>query len=153
MRRVGAYPGPGGADNVELAPASFGTASNQLLLAIDGRGKGGRLLAMAPGGGVRMLAVFQYGLNPIVVVGRGDAPRGAARPGLYLTDTLSKNVYFAPAAQFASYVGAVFVGREKGRALFWIVRPDGKGFSKERAHSNLERLPPTWNFEGATYIP
>ena len=108
---------------------------------------------MAPGGAVRTLATFQYGINPIAVIGRGDAPRGAARPGLYLTDTLSKNVYFAPAAQLAPYAGAIFVGREKGRALFWIVRPDGKGFSTLRVHSNLERLPPTWNLEGAIYIP
>jgi hypothetical protein len=153
VRRVGAYPGPGGADNVELAPAGFGTASNQLLLAIDARGKGGRLLAMAPRGAVRTLASFQYGINPIAVIGRGDAPRGAAAPGIYLTDTLSRKVFFAPAAQFAPYTGAVFVGREKGRALFWVVRPDGKGFSTLRVHSNLERLPPTWNFEGAIYIP
>jgi hypothetical protein len=102
---------------------------------------------------VRTLASFQYGINPIVVIGHGDARRGAARPGIYLTDTLSKNVYFAPAVQLASFAGGVFVGREKGRALFWIVRPEGKGFSTERAHSNLERLPPTWNFEGAIYIP
>ncbi len=33
--RVGTFPGPGGADNLELAPAQFGTASNQLLIAID----------------------------------------------------------------------------------------------------------------------
>ena len=152
VRRVGAYPGPGGAENLELAPASFGSASNQLLLAIDARGKGGRVLAMAPGGAVRTLVTFQYGINPIVVIGGGDAPRGAARPGLYLTDTLAKNAYFAPAAQLASYAGAVFVGREKGRALFWIVRPAGKGFSSLRVHSNLERLPPSWNLEGAIYV-
>ena len=46
-RVVGTFPGPGGADNLELAPAQFGTASNQLLLAIDydnsaGRGGGPR---------------------------------------------------------------------------------------------------------------
>jgi hypothetical protein len=153
MRRVGAYPGPGGAENLELAPTGFGTASNQLLLAIDGRGKGGRVLAMAPGGAVRTLVTLQYGINPIGVIGRGDAPRGAARPGLYLTDTVSKNVYFAPAPQLAPFGGAIFVGREKGRALFWIVRPAGNGFSALLVQSNLERLPPRWNFEGAIYIP
>ena len=98
---VGAYPGPGGADNVELAPARFGSASSQLLIAIDSRSKGGRVLAMAPGGAVRTLVTVSRGINPIVVIGRGDAPRGAAKPGLYLTDTLSKNAYFAPAAQLA----------------------------------------------------
>ena len=108
---------------------------------------------MAPSGAVRTLASFQYGINPIVVIGPATTRRGAARPGIYLPDTVSKNVYFAPVAQLASSAGGVFVGREKGRALFWVVRPEGKGFSRERVHSNLERLPPTWNFEGAAYIP
>jgi hypothetical protein len=151
VRRVGAYPGPGGAENLELAPARFGTASDQLLLAIDGRGKGGRLLAMSRSGAVRTLATFQYGINPIAVIGQADAPRGAASPGVYITDTLSKTVYFLPASQLTPYTGAVFVGREKGRALFWIVRPAGNGFTKLRVHSNLEHQT-SWNFEGATSV-
>jgi hypothetical protein len=151
VRRLGGYPGPGGAENLEQAPARFGSASNQLLLAIDGRGKGGRIVAMAPSGAVRTLVTFQYGINPIAAIGRGDAPRGAARPGLYLTDTLSKTVYFLPASQLAPYAGAVFVGREKGRALFWIVRPIGNRFSSVRVHSNLEHRT-SWNFEGATSV-
>jgi hypothetical protein len=138
VRSVGAYPGPGGAENLALAPAWFGTASDQLLLAIDSRGEGGRLLAMTPSGAVRTLATFQYGINPIAVIGHDSAPPGAARPGVYLTDTLSKTVYFLPASQLAPYAGAVLVGREKGRALFWIVRPAAKGFSRLRVHSNLE---------------
>ena len=153
VRRIGAYSGPGGAENLELAPGSFGSASNQLLLAIDGRGKGGRLLAMAPGGAVRTLATFQYGINPIAVIGRGDVPRGAARPGLYLTDTLVKNVYFAPAAQLAPYAGSVFVGREKGFGVFWVVRPEGSKFGVLRVRSNLDLPHGPWNFEGAVYIP
>jgi hypothetical protein len=151
VRRLGAYPGPGGAENVEQAPASFGSASNQLLLAIDGRGEGGRLLAMAPTGAARTLVTFQYGINPIAVIGHGNAPRGAARPGVYLTDTLSKTVYFLPGRRLAPYAGAVFVGREKGRALFWIVRPAGNGFARLRVHSNLEHQT-SWNFEGATSV-
>jgi hypothetical protein len=153
VRRVGGYPAPGGAENIVLAPPDFGTASNELLIAVDARGKGGRLRAMAPSGAVRTLASFQYGINPIVVIGPTGARRGAARPGIYLPDTVSKNVYFAPAKELAPFAGGVFVGREKGRALFWVVRPEGNGFSTERAHSNLELLPPTWNFEGAVYIP
>jgi hypothetical protein len=153
VRRVGAYPGPGGAENLELAPASFGIASNQLLLAIDARGKGGRVLAMAPGGAVRTIATLPHGINPIVAIGRGEAPRGAAAPGLYLTDTLTKNVYFAAASQLAPYAGAVIVGSEKGLARFWIVQPSGKGFRAVRLHSNLERLRGSWNLEGAIYVP
>src|SRR5581483_9610282 len=52
---VGVYPHPGGADNIVVAPPRFGSASGQLLLAIDARANGGRLLAMAPDGSVRVL--------------------------------------------------------------------------------------------------
>lgn len=153
VHRVGAYPGPGGAENVELAPASFGSASNQLLLAIDARSEGGRLLAMAPGGAVRTIVRLPHGINPIVAIGRGDAPRGAAAPGLYLTDTVSKDAYFLPAAQLVPYAGGVFVGGEKGLARFWVVLPSGPGFRAVRLHSNLERLGGSWNLEGAIYVP
>jgi hypothetical protein len=82
VRRVGSFPGPGGADNLELAPPQFGTAANQLLVAIDydpggGAPGAGRVLAMRPDGSVRTLVNLPEGINPIAVVGRGDAPRGA----------------------------------------------------------------------------
>ena len=49
---------------------------------------------MSPAGAVRTLVNFKEGLNPIAAVGRGDAPRGAAKPGFYATDTASMTVYF-----------------------------------------------------------
>ncbi|MBV8395418.1 MAG: hypothetical protein JO064_04080 [Actinobacteria bacterium] len=152
VRVVGGYAGPGGADNIALAPASFGSASRELLLAIDARSKGGRLEAMSPAGKVRVLARFAHGLNPIVAIGVGDAPRGTARPGFYVADTVSKDVYFLPAAQLAPYAGGVLVGDEKGLARFWVVRAVGTRFVATRVATNLNALHGSWNLEGATVV-
>src|SRR5262249_41802753 len=142
-RRVGSFPGPGGADNVELAPARFGTASNQLLLAIDydpGDGTGsGRVLAMRPDGTVRTLVNLPDGINPIAVVGRGDAPRGAANAGFYVSDTSSMTVYFLPASVLARYPDTVIVGSEK-TAHFWLVRAGKSSFAQLRLKNNLEQM-------------
>ncbi len=151
IRTVGAYPHPGGADNIALAPARFGSAGGELLLAIDARARGGRLLAMAPDGSVRVLARFAHGLNPIAVIAAGTTPQGRAAPGLYVSDTVTKKVYFAAAAQLSPYAGAVLVGAEKGLARFWVVRSGGRGFVATRVHTSLESRG-TWNFEGATYV-
>src|SRR5207248_1267 len=123
VRRVGVYPGPGGAENLALAPARFGAAAGELLLAIDARGKGGRLLAMTSAGRARLLVKLPYGINPIAPL--VAAAHGAAVPGLYVADTVSKKVWFLPAAALAAYAGEVLVGGEKGLARFWIVRPSG----------------------------
>jgi hypothetical protein len=148
---VGDYPGPGGAENLELAPARFGSASGELLIAIDkDPGPAGFVLAMRRDGTVRTLATLPEGVNPIVSIGRGDALRGAAAPGLYLTDTDHRNVYFLSARQLRPYAGAVIVGGEK-RAHLWILRATATGFSTVRVHSNLERTS-NWNLEGATYV-
>ena len=149
---VGVYPHPGGTDNIALAPARFGSASGDLLLAIDARSKGGRLLAMAPDGSVRLLARFAHGLNPIVVLAAGDTPQGAAQPGFYVSDTVTKNVYLLSAAQITQYAGDVLVGGEKGLARFWVVRPVARGFTATRIHTSLESRS-NWNFEGAAYVP
>jgi hypothetical protein len=151
VRRVGAYPGPGGADGIELAPRRFGSVSNQLLIAIDRStaGKPGRVLAMSPSGRVRVLARIPEGINPIVAVGRGAAPRGSAAPGLYLTDTNSTNIYFATAASLRAFVGSVIVGSETS-AHFWVVRPAGKAFRAVPVSSNLGAG--NWNLEGGDYV-
>jgi hypothetical protein len=153
VRRVGSYPGPGGADNLALAPAAFGSAANELLLAIDARSKGGRLLAMAPDGKTRELVHVAHGINPIAVIGDNWGARGTARPGFYVSDTLSKDVYVVSGPQLAQYAGAVLVGDEKGLARFWIVRPSGGAFTATRLATNLNRLHSSWNLEGATYVP
>jgi hypothetical protein len=158
LRRVGSFPGPGGADNIELAPAQFGTASRELLIAIDydpgtGAAGAGRVLAMRPDGSVRTLVNLPEGINPIAVIGRGDAPRGNAAPGLYITDAKSTNVYFLAAAVLATrYPNTVIVGTEK-TAHFWLVRPNTKGFAQLRLHGNLEATSASWNLEGAEYVP
>jgi len=156
-RVVGTFAGPGGADNLEMAPASFGAASNQLLLAIDydnsAGAAAGRVLAMSPAGAVRTLVTFKEGLNPIAAVGRGDAPRGAAKPGFYATDTTSMTVYFLPASVLARYPNSVLVGSEK-TAHFWLVRAGNNGtFAQLRLRGNLETMSSTWNLEGAEWIP
>jgi hypothetical protein len=153
VRRVGAYPGPGGAENLALAPPAFGSAASELLLAIDARSKGGRLLAMAPAGTTRELVHVAHGINPIAVIGDSGVARGTARPGFYVSDTLSKDVYVVSGLQLAQYAGAVLVGDEKGLARFWIVRPSGGGFTATRLATNLNRLHSSWNLEGATYVP
>jgi hypothetical protein len=154
IRKIGAYPGPGGADNIELAPARFGSASNQLLLAIDKTGTPvstyGALLAMKPDGSVRRLLTFPDGLNPIVAIGRADAPRGAAAPGLYLADTNSKNVLVAAGSQLRRYAGSVLVAAET-TAHAWIVSPSGSRFHAVRLRTNL-RGGPKWNLEGGCWV-
>jgi hypothetical protein len=154
IRKLGAYPGPGGADNIELAPARFGSASSQLLLAIDQTAMPvstyGALLAMRPDGSVRRLLTFPEGLNPIVAVGRAVAPRGAATAGLYVADTNSKNVYLAPAAQLRRSAGSVLVGTEM-TAHIWLVSPVGAGFRSVRLRTNLGGGP-RWNLEGAAWV-
>src|SRR5579862_2801123 len=152
IRKVGVYPHPGGADNIALAPARFGSAGGDLLLAIDARSKGGRLLALAPDGSVRVLVRFAHGLNPIAAIGAGATPQGQAAAGFYLSDTVTKNVYYLSAAQLVPYAGDVLVGREKGEAQFWVVRPAGNGFLATRVPTSLEYRN-DWNFEGATYVP
>ncbi len=156
LRRLGSFPGPGGADNLEMAPAQFGSASNQLLLAIDHDAGGvgsGRVLAMRPDGSVRTLVNLPEGINPIAVVGRGDAPRGSAKPGFYVTDVATMNVYFLPAAVLARYPNTVIVGTEK-TAHFWLVRPTNtNGFAQLRLRGNLESMRSAWNLEGAEYVP
>jgi hypothetical protein len=157
QRRLGSFPGPGGADNLEMAPAQFGIASNQLLIAIDydpggGQPGAGRVYAMAPDGSLRSLVKFAEGLNPIMAVGRGDAPRGAARPGLYISDSSTKTVYFLPASVLATrYPNTVLVGSEK-TAHFWLVRANRTGYAQLRLQGSLERASPTWNLEGGDWI-
>ncbi len=149
VRRVGGYDTPGGADELAIAPASFGSASGQALLAVDA-GKQGRLVAMDPRGQARTLLTLPDGLNPIVVLAPGQAPpRGVAQPGLYITDTLSRNVFVAPSAELAPFAGAVVVGSEL-HARFWVVRPRGSGFAATPLPTDLTGK--SYNLEDATYI-
>lgn len=149
VRRVGTYPNPGGADEIAIAPSPFGSASGQALITVDA-GHTGSLVAMNAAGRARTLVDLPDGPNPIAVLKRGQAPpAGAARPGLYVTDTTSHQVFFAPAPELRSYAGAVVVGSELG-GLFWVVRPRGGGFT---ARALLTSLGGTqYNLEAAIYI-
>ncbi len=152
-RLVGHYPGPGGADEVAIAPATFGTAGGALLLAIDQSAVSGRLLAVDRRGAVRVVAAaLGNGANPIAVVAPTPKRRAAGSPaaGLYVADTASQDVLFAPAARFRAYPNAVVVGTELTGA-FWIVRPRGKGFQVLAANTGLPSR--AYNLEGAVYVP
>jgi hypothetical protein len=153
VRKIGAYPGPGGADGIEMAPRGFGSAANQLLIAIDKSSKpqAGFVLAMRPDGSVRRLVSLPDGLNPIVSIGRGDASRGRAAPGLYLTDTFSTNVLFAAASQLEGHAGDVLVAGET-TAHVWVISPSGSGFRATRVPSNLRGKGAPWNLEGAAWV-
>jgi hypothetical protein len=147
--RIGDYPGPGAADQVAIAPRTFGTASGKLLLTVDA-GPQGTVQAMDAKGRVQTLAELPDGPNPIVVVPRTRSPRraNAPPPGLYVTDTFAHTVKFAPAASFASFRGQVVVGSE-GKALFWVLRPSGAGFALVALATNFTGA---HNLESADYV-
>ncbi len=77
------------------------------------------------------------------------APAGSAQAGLYVTDTLSRNIYFAPAAELRPFAGSVLVGSEL-RGLFWVIRPNGAGFIAAKFPTNLTAK--HYNLEGAAYV-
>jgi hypothetical protein len=150
VRRVGAYPGPGGADEAAVVPARFGSAPGQLMLTVDA-GPRGTLVLMDAAGRTRTIARLPDGPNPIAVVRKRPArPRASPPPGLYLTDTASHHVFFTPAAGLARYAGAVIVASEL-KALFWVVRPRGNGFQTLQIPTDLPAGVP-YNLEGATYV-
>jgi len=149
MRRVGGYQTPGGADEIAVAPANFGAASGQALLAVDA-GTSGSLVAMDARGRARTLLTLPDGPNPLVVLARGETPlAGAAPSGLYVTDTLTRAVYVAPAAELEPFAGAVVVGSEL-RGLFWVVRPRAGGFTTVALPTSLTGA--RHNLEGALYV-
>jgi hypothetical protein len=150
VRTVGGYPGPGGADEIAIASIRFGTAAHDVLLTVDAGTSGGSLAAMDGRGRSRTLVTLHDGPNPIVTIGRHTGRRPAAPPGLYVTDTATHDVFFAPAADFERFLGDVVVGSEITGA-FWIVRPRGRGFDAVRLATTLQGT--QFNLEGATYIP
>jgi hypothetical protein len=134
--QVAAYPGPGGADELAVAPPTFGSAGGDALLTVDPGSTAGSLVAVAPDGRVRALASFPDGPNPIVVLRSLRARRGAPAPGLYVADDETPYVYYASAAPLSRYDGDVLVGTE-GHALFWVVAPRGGGYRTIPVGTNL----------------
>jgi hypothetical protein len=150
VRLVGRYRGPGGADNVAIAPRGFGNVGGSALLAIDYGGHEGKLLALDRRGRVTTVARhLGDGLNPIAVIGGAGQPNGAPGAGLYVADTISTDVFFAAASQLRGYRGGVVVGTETA-GNFWIVRPQGNRFQVIRLGTNLTA--PKYNFEGAAWV-
>jgi hypothetical protein len=147
VQRVGDYPGPGGSDEIAIAPRSFGAAAGWALVGPDPGAHGGTIVAVSPRGRTRTLATLPTGPNPIAVIA-ADANL-AARAGLYVADTNTRNVYFARAAQLAPYRGAVIVGSELG-AHFWILRPHGHGFDLHELTTDLPSA--KYNLEAAAYV-
>ncbi len=151
VSRIGGYSAStkGGADELIVAPPSFGTGARQVVLTVDA-GPRGALVLMDPRGRTREIATLPDGPNPIVAIpptsGHGKLP---ARRGLYVTDTNSTNVFFAAAASLARYAGELIVGTEL-KATFWAVAPHGLGFQARR----IPMTPPggKFNLEGATYV-
>jgi hypothetical protein len=149
VRKVGTYEGPGGADEVAVTPAGFGSAGGKLVLPVDA-GATGTLVTMDARGRTRTIASLPDGPNPIAVVKAPPRhPRRTPPPGLYVTDTASHDVFFAPAAQLRPYIGELVVGSEL-KGLFWIVRPRGNGYQTLRLPATLPGS--GFNLEGATYI-
>jgi hypothetical protein len=146
VHTIGGYPNTGGADEAMVAPGSFGSAAGDLLVTVDA-GSTGSLVAIDRKGHARTLATFPDGLNPIVTVSAGGKQKVAS--GLYVTDTASENVFFAPAAQLGAAPGTVIVGSElQGR--FWIVKPAGGGYTTSELQTSLAGG--KYNFEGAVFV-
>ena len=150
VRAVASYSAAGGADEVAIAPSTFGSEAGAAVLTIDA-GATGDLIAVDAQGHTRTIAHLPDGPNPIVAVpSTGPTKNGAVPSGLYITDTASHNVFFAPAAQLAGYAGNLIVGTEiKGQ--LWVVRPRGQGFQTRLLPTTLPVV--QYNFEGAFYVP
>ena len=152
VQTIGSYPGPGGADEIAVAPASFGTAGGWCLLSIDQDSVSGRVLAVDRRGNLKTIASgLGSGLNPIVVVSPAPKTRAPGpAPGLYVADTTSMQIWFAPASAFRDLVGLVVVGTEL-TGDFWVLQPNGAGFDAVPLATDLPRQP--WNLEGSAFVP
>jgi hypothetical protein len=152
VQRVGSYGGPGGADELVIAPKGFGSVAGDALLTVDAGARGGAVVAIGFGGRTRTIATFPQGPNPIAPIpelaGRTERTR-APRPGLYLNDDRSGYTYLAPAALLARYAGDVIVGAE-ARPHFWVLKPRGSGFAKVTLRDNLPAG--TYSLEQAIFV-
>jgi hypothetical protein len=149
VRRVGRYPGPGGADSMVVAPAGFGTVAGHALLTVDPGPGGGSVVAVGPRGRARTIARLPDGPNPIAVIERSGA-KSAAASGFYVADTNTRNVFFVSAEQLRTYTGGVLVGTELG-ARFFVIRRNGAGYDAVELQTDLPQA--SYNLEAATYVP
>jgi len=140
VHQVGSYAGPGGADELVIAPRRFGSVAGDALLTVDAGAGGGAVVAVDPSGRTRTIATFPLGPNPIVPIPklpRMTISSRAPLPGLYVNDDKTGYTYMAPAALLAKYAGDAVVGTESPRALFWILSPTGNGFAEISLRDNI----------------
>jgi hypothetical protein len=152
VQTIGSYPGPGGAENIAVAPAKFGTAGGWCLLSIDHDSVSGAVLALDRKGNLKTIAKgLGNGLNPIVVLRAPPAkPVAGPPPGFYLADTITKQVLFSPASGFQAFTGTVLVGTEL-TGQFWVIQANTSGgFDAVQATTDLPEHP--WNLEGSFYV-
>ena len=103
---------------------------------------------MRANGTVTTISQLPDGPNPIAAL--VPTPRGGVvPPGLYLTDTLSTNVYFAPASAVRRFAGQVIVGSEL-KGLFWRLVPRERGYRLVPLSSSLRGA--HYNLEGLAYV-
>jgi hypothetical protein len=153
VHQVGSYAGPGGADELVIAPRRFGSVGGNALLTIDAGKRDGAVVAVDPSGRTRTLATFPLGPNPIAPIPKLPRVTGRSRapfPGLYVNDDKTAYTYIAPAASLARYAGDVIVGTESPRALFWILKPRGNGFTEIALPDNV---PAGTSLEQAIFVP
>jgi hypothetical protein len=150
VRRVGSYPGPGGADGLAIAPARFGVVAGHALLAVDAGPGRGSVVSVGPRGRTRTIARLSDGPNPIAAIPREPARPSAAAPGFYVADTNTRDVFLVPAGQLRRYAGDVLVATETG-ARFFVIRRRGGGYGTTELPTDLP--PGSYNLEAGTYVP
>ena len=152
VQRLGTYAGPGGADELVIAPRRFGSVAGDALLTVDAGASGGAVVAIDPSGRKRTIAILPDGPNPIAPIPKPPSRVRKARaphPGLYVNDDASGDTYMAPAASLAGYAGDMIVGTET-HALFWILEPRGNGFAKIPVRTNLSAA--KYSLEQAIFV-
>jgi hypothetical protein len=149
VQQIGSYSGPGGADEVAIAPPGFGSAAGDALLTVDAGASGGALVAMNAHGQARTIEAFSDGPNPVIPIPKTAAKAGKPASGVYLTDDETQDVYFLAASQLARFAGDVLVGSEI-KAHFWIVEPAGQKFVAVAIRHNLRGG--HYSLEGATFV-
>jgi hypothetical protein len=108
-------------------PAGFGALAGDALLTVDAGLSGGRVVVMDPSGHTRTIVSLPGdGPNPIVEIPTNKNTRGAPAPGIYMTDDLTQDIYFIPAAELAPFAGDLFVATET-MGNFWVLEPNGDG--------------------------
>ena len=151
VTQIGTYRGPGGADELAVAPARFGSVGGDALLTVDAGAGQGALVAMDPTGRSRAIIRLPYGLNPIAVLPDTfpRPPAGSPPAGLYVTNDEGHELYRLPTSQLAPFAGGVLVGAENS-LRFWVVRPTRAAF----AALPLRAGPPRGkvSLEGALFI-